>query len=179
MAEENQSQGTTQKVWVGRTARIGGIILGILAGRYAGVHFFIPLVGAFVIWFLLRRVLKEGNELRVGSISVLGGHAIWLSLAIISSPANMPLLLEAAFAVSLLTTMTITSSKKAMIALLIYQIFSIMINVATMIDASVGSTESRALFSHIVFRGSGTILLIVLLWQMRAPPVAANSSRAG
>lgn len=155
-------QAKSRKVGV-RALGWGGAILGLLFGRYAGINLLIPLVGAAITFYALKKLAPPRKSAWFPAISIQTGHAIWfiVGLAILgklNANAFDPIFL-------LLGSLWLFArpGAVAVIVLSTLQLLALAYNVYVFTGTAFGTAPNEALSVHIVFRALA-IGFMVFAW---------------
>jgi hypothetical protein len=100
---------------------IGLWVLGIAFGRFAGLSFLIPFVGAALALFVLKRVIPNAKATAVQLIAVQVGHLVWMSFALTVPGGLAQVGLDLVVIGALLLWFAIKQSPASAIALFVVQ----------------------------------------------------------
>jgi hypothetical protein len=152
----------------------GAAILGVLFGRYTGANLLIPLAGAAIAFYVLRKFAPSHKSAWFPAISIQTGHAIWfiVGLAILgqlNANALDPILLLLGSLWLLLRPGTL-----AVIVMSTLQLLALAYNVYIFAGTAFGTATNEALSVHIAFRVLA-VGFMVFAWvrSRRSTPVAA------
>ena len=166
---ESRKVGTRALGW-------GAAILGLLFGRYTGVNLLIPLVGAAITFYALKKFAPSHKSAWFPAISVQTGHAIWfiVGLAILGQlNANA---LDPIFLLIGSLWLFLRPGALAVIVLSTLQLLALVYNVYVFAGTAFGTATNGALSVHIAFRALA-VGFMVFAWvrSRRSTPVAASS----
>jgi hypothetical protein len=127
-------------------------IVGLLIGRYAGINLLIPLVGAVVTFYALKKMVQPKRAAWFPAISIQVGHAIWfiVGLAILGQfNANA---LDPAFLLLGSLWLLLKPGTLPVIVLSVLQLAAVSYNVYVFSGTAFGTNANEALSVHIIFR---------------------------
>ena len=127
-------------------------IAGLLIGRYTGVDLLIPLVGAVVTFYALKRLASPKRSAWFPAIAIQTGHAIWfiVGLAILGQiNANV---IDPAFLLLGSLWLLLRPGTLPVVVLSVLQLAALSYNVYVFSGTAFGTNSNEALSVHIIFR---------------------------
>jgi len=166
---------TDSKTKYGPVTWVAGII-GMLAGRYAGINLLIPLAGAAIAFYALKRFAPAQKAIWFGAISVQVGHAIWFIVGIAISGQVNTIMDPAILLVGVLWLLA-KPGAAPVVVLSVFQLAALAYNSHMFLGTEFGTNPNKALFVHIIFRAMALGLMAFALYKAsKAPSVEAISS---
>jgi hypothetical protein len=129
---------------------VAGALIGVLFSRYAGVNVVVPIVGAIVIAWIIKKV-RETPFPMAGAVALQGGHVLWLALAVVVTRATSMMVETVLFAAAV-AWLYFKPRLPAVIVLCTYQVVGLTLNVMSFRAVPLDSSDARALSVHIAFR---------------------------
>lgn len=154
----------------------GVAILALLFGRYAGISLLIPLLGAGITFYALKKFASPDKSAWFPAISIQTGHAIWFIVGFavlgrLNGNALDPLVL-------LLGSLWLflRPGALAVVVLSVLQLLGLAYNVYLFAGTALGTAPNEASSVHIVFRvlAIGFMIFAWIRSRRRAPaPVSS------
>jgi hypothetical protein len=154
------------KALVRGTAGIGGFLLALAFGRWAGLSFLLPVGAAAAAYYLLKRAMpaEQGTATKLTAVQV--GHLAWFLLAAFVPGGLAQVGLDIVILGGLLTWFGFTQSRKAAYALLAVQVLSAAVNLGA-VQSAMEADKLAPLFVHLIFRAAAIYLIALFLMQGR------------
>lgn len=150
-------------------------IIGMLAGRYAGINLLIPLAGAAIAFYVLKRLVPAQKAIWFGAISVQVGHAIWFIVGI-AITGQFNTILDPTILLLGVLWLFAKPGTAPVIVLSVFQLAALAYNSHVFLGTEFGTNPNKALFVHIIFRAMALGLMAFALYKSRkAPSVQATS----
>jgi hypothetical protein len=142
-------------------------IIGLLAGKYAGLNLLIPLAGAGATYYALKKIAPTEKEIWFGAVSVQTGHALWflLGLAVLGQiNANLldPILLLLGA-----LWLFLRPGTTPVLVVSAFQLAGLAYNLYVFGGTDFGTAENKALFVHVLFRALAIGLMATGLYKFR------------
>ncbi|MDP3028568.1 MAG: hypothetical protein Q8O04_03570 [Deltaproteobacteria bacterium] len=128
------------------------IIVAILIGRYSGISMLIPIIGASVVWVILRKVAPRAKQVWVPAIAVQAGHASWMIFGFLLLRELNANIADPIFLVGGLVWLYMRPRIGPLVLLGVFQAWGIAYNGYIFQSVEVSSPEHKALLVHIIFR---------------------------
>jgi hypothetical protein len=146
-----------------------GSVIGVAVGIYSRLNLLIPLGGAYLSFWLLKKYKKEMSRHILIPFSIQAGHLLWMSAGILFSlsMSMFPwenagiIVLEILITAGGLFWLISRPSIWPIVFLCILQLIGLVNNSSQLIVASLGSSESRALLVHVIFRGCAILFMML------------------
>ena len=139
------------------------IIVGLIIGRYTGINLLIPLAGAAITFYVLKKFGPPQKAYWFPAISVQTGHAIWfiVGLAILGQlNANI---LDPAFLLLGSLWLFLKPGTVPVCVLSALQFAALAYNAYIFAGTAFGTSANEALTVHIIFRALAIGLMIFAL----------------
>jgi predicted Na+-dependent transporter len=145
-------------------AGIVGAILGFAFSRYVGVNVLVPIVGALLIaWVIKKRA--AGPHPMAAAVAVQGGHFLWMLIGALFGGAAPAFVVETALFAAGVAWLYLQPRLLAAVVLGVYQVIALVVNLNAMRAVPLDSSEARALSVHVALRA---IALVAMVWGLRA-----------
>jgi hypothetical protein len=151
-------------------ASIGASLLGFAFARYAGMNFVIPLAGALLIGWLLKRGRARAHPMAI-PIAVQGGHLVWFVVGALVTGAWSSIALDMVIFSIGIAWLFLRPGLPPVIVLGAYQALSLIVNVMAFAEVPIDSSTAKALAVHAVMRG---VAIGAMVWCLRASRKAAS-----
>jgi len=155
-------------------ATLAGLIVGLLVGQYAGVHLLIPLAGAGITHFALKKLAPTKRAAWFPAISVQTGHAIWFILGFLVLGQFDVGVLDPLLLLLGSLWLLLKPGAPPVLTLSCLQLAGFAYNSYLFMSTDLGTSANRALLVHILLRGLA-IGFMSLAWiksRREAPSVA-------
>jgi len=150
-------------------AGILGAVAGFAFSRYAGSNVLVPIVGAVLIGWTIKKIKRE--QYPMGSaVAVQGGHCLWMIVAAVVGVAGPSFLVETAIFAAAIAWLYFQPRLPAVILLGTYQAIALVVNLSAIKAVPLDSTDAKALSVHIALRVIG---IGAMAWALRASAKAA------
>lgn len=173
MDEEKETKGAG--LTLEKFSGFAAMAVGYLIARYSGINFLLPMAGAVICWFAISRAKISSDSIFLAAGSVSCGHFLWILLGVAMDAGGQALMFEAGiYAVLILIFIAMPRRRWAAAPLFLYELLSVLINVAVMSGTEFGSSDNKALLTHVVFRSTAVCTLghvDKLLTQRRAATI--------
>jgi hypothetical protein len=148
--------------------RVIGGLAGAAVGSYAGINLLIPLCATGAAWWIGTKLLSEDRKAILPALSVQSGHALWLILAIALLPGMWRSVLpDLVLYLAGIVWLIRRPSPGPLYLLGAYQLFSLAVNVNTIVTFPIGSPSHKALVVHIIWRVLALALMTRLFFVLR------------
>jgi hypothetical protein len=147
--------------------RVIGGLAGAAVGSYAGINLLIPLCATGAAWWIGTKLLSEDRKAILPALSVQSGHALWLLLALALPGTWRSVLPDLVLYLAGIVWLIRRPSLGPLYFLGAYQLFSLAINVKTIVAFPVSSPSHKALVVHIIWRVLALVLMTRLFFVLR------------
>ena len=145
-----------------------GTIAGLVIGRYSGIFLVIPLLGAVIASWVLRKLLPDAKQNVVPAFAVQSGHFVWLAFGLTLTGQLLTVnSLDLVIYLAGLSWLLLSRQTGPLILLGLYQVVSIVINAIDFSAVEIGTITHKALLVHLVFRILAVVFLVVLFTRYR------------
>lgn len=144
-------------------------IIGMLAGRYAGINLLIPLAGAAIAFYGLKRLAPAQKSIWFGAISVQVGHAIWFIVGI-AITGQFNTVLDPILLLLGVLWLLAKPGTAPVVVLSLFQLAALTYNAHLFLGTEFGTDPNKALFVHIIFRAMAIGLMVFALYKSRRGP---------
>jgi len=145
-------------------------IIGMLAGRYAGINLLIPLAGAAIAFYALKRLAPAQKAIWFGAISVQVGHAVWFIVGI-AITGQFNTILDPIILLLGALWLVVKPGAAPVIVLSLFQLAAIAYNLHLFLGTEFGTNPNKALFVHIIFRAMALGFMAFALYKSRKAPI--------
>jgi hypothetical protein len=139
-------------------------VVGIAAGVYSGIHLLIPLALTALVWWTVRKLLPDRQPDFALAAAVQAGHSLWITIGLVVIGALTVDLVDIAILLAGVAWLLARPGLAAVVALTVYQVAALLINVAAFLAMPIGENLHRALLIHIIWRA----LALIFMWRGRA-----------
>jgi len=150
-------------------------VLGFAFSRYAGVNVLVPIVGAVLIAWVIKKRASAPHPMAV-AVAVQGGHFLWMLIGAVFGGAAPAFVVETALFAACVVWLFLQPRLAAVVVLGGYQAVALFVNFTTMRAVPLDSSEARALSVHIALRAIGIGMMIWGLRASRQPSPATEPS---
>lgn len=144
-------------------------IIGMLAGRYAGINLLIPLAGAAIAFYGLKRLAPAQKSIWFGAMSVQVGHALWFIIGI-AITGRFNTILDPILLLLGVLWLLAKPGNAPVVVLSLFQLAALTYNVHLFLGTEFGTNPNKALFVHIIFRAMAIGLMAFALYKSRKGP---------
>jgi hypothetical protein len=135
----------------GVVASVPGWIAGYALAQYSKGSFLLPAALAVGFALLGAWILPKERKALVTPLAVGAAHIGWFLFGAFST-SNTPIFIEAAIYAALLLWLGVRPNLFSLSALVCYELLSLAVNVAVIVQAQFGSPAHRAILIHILLR---------------------------
>ena len=128
-----------------------GAIVGFAFAKYAGGNVLVPIVGAVLIGWTIKKVKHEPYPM-AAAVAVQGGHCLWMVVGALFAHPEPIFVVETALFAAGVVWLYFKPRLPAVVTLGTYQAIALVVNVASFKPLPIDSIEARALSVHIVLR---------------------------
>lgn len=151
---------------------IGGLLLGVPVGQYAGLNLLIPMAAGFAFWRVALRHSRGPAEAGMAA-AVQAGHLGWYAVgAFLATPVPAALLLEMAFLAAAIAWLMKRPGLAAFALIGGLQGLSAAANAYAFAGAAFGTPDHRALLVHLILRLAAVGLLAMAARRVTRPVLA-------
>jgi hypothetical protein len=138
---------------------VGGLLIGVPVGQYAGLNLLIPMAAAFAFWRLAARHSRGPAEAGMAA-AVQAGHLGWYAAgALLGTSVPVALFLEMALLAAAIAWLVKRPSLAAFAIIGGLQGLSAAANAFALAGATFGSPDHRGLLVHVILRLAAVGLL--------------------
>jgi hypothetical protein len=138
---------------------VGGLLIGVPVGQYAGLNLLIPMAAGFAFWRFAAKHSRGPAEAGMAA-AVQAGHLGWYATgALFATPVPSALLLEMAFLAAAIAWLVKRPGLAAFAIIGGLQALSAAANAVAFAGAAFGSPDHRALLVHVILRLAAVGLL--------------------
>lgn len=149
---------------------IVGVVLGVAFSRYAGTNVLVPIVGALLIAWVIKKVKHERYPM-VSAVAVQGGHCLWMAVAALFGVAGPAFVIETAIFAGAVGWLYLQPRLLAVVVLGAYQAIALVGNLSLMRGLPLDSSDAKALSVHVALRVIG---IGAMAWALRASTKGAE-----
>jgi hypothetical protein len=142
-------------------------IIGVLAGRYAGINLLIPLAGAAIAFYALKSVAPAKKAIWFSAISVQVGHAIWFIVGLAITDQMSAIIWDPIILLLGVSWLFAKPGVAPVVALSVFQLAALAYNSFVFLGTEFDTNANKALFVHIVFRALALGLMAFALYKSR------------
>jgi hypothetical protein len=157
---------------------LGGSVAGILGfvaafgiSRFIGASFWIPVAFSGLALFAFTKTRPQSDQALRIAASLLAGQALWMVLGIVFQPqllANVAL--DIVFSSVVFFWLLLRPNFWAIGVLVIYELFSLAVNVGLALQLDVQAIEFGPIIIHILMRVGILIASVLAVFSMRRGP---------
>lgn len=136
-------------------------VVAVALGVYSGLHLVLPLALTGIAWWALRNRFPDRSPDYVAAAAVLAGHLLWIAVGLVVIGLLTVDLLDIAIMLGGVFWLLLRPGLAPVIALTIYQVLLLLINLLAFLAFPIGHNLHRALLIHIIWRG----LAVILMWR--------------
>lgn len=157
-----------------KASAIVATVVGIAVGVYSGMHLLIPLALTGLLWWTGRKLFADRSPGYVAAAAVQAGHLLWIAVGLIVIGALTVDLVDIAILLIGVAWLLLWPGLAPVIALTIYQVLALLINLFAFLSFPIGHNLHRALLVHILWRG----LALFLMWRAHHRAAGLHESAA-
>ncbi|MBL8035495.1 MAG: hypothetical protein JNJ69_17465 [Leptospiraceae bacterium] len=145
-------------------------VIGMLLGRYTGIHFLIPLAFMGIAYLIYKKLLFKNTQLFFLEAAVLlCGHAAWGALGVLVLELQnqgldqfTTMLNAIEFTLYFALSFYLLKNPTVLLAIvvMVVELLVIIVNIVAIAEKEIGSNDHKALASHLTIR----VAIIVYAW---------------